>query len=410
MNWRQVPCETETRENANGELWLADATTADLSKWHGRVQCVYIDPPFFTGNEFYMRQRIGEKGWATGSPFVELTAYSDTFVNKDSYLSFLRALLEQARALLTEDGAFFLHLDTRMDARARLLCDEIFGEKNFVNQIIWAYQSGGRSLKRFSRKHDLILFYQKSRALHFDLTQAPISREENRQNHMRRTVDENGRPCRTIKSNGKTYVYYDDDPVYPGDVWTDLSHLQQKDPQRTGYDTQKPQSLLERVLKPVTRPGDIACDLCCGSGTLPVAAAALGLKFLALDKGAPAISVTRKRLLADKVSFTIKNASNAVPARIDARLIPGIAFYDVYLNEFEPQQAPADGVTGLNAVDQWSAGYLDSGVFTAMTDALRLKRSPALPPCLQLPMLRGIPAILITDIAGNRYCFACGTK
>ena len=94
---------------------------------------------------------------------------------------------------------------------------------------------------------------------------------------MRRCVDENGRSYSQITTGGKVYRYYDDAPVYPGDVWSDISHLQQKDPERTGYPTQKPLKLLERLLLPVVREGDMVADLCCGSGTAMEAAQSLGL-------------------------------------------------------------------------------------------------------------------------------------
>lgn len=158
-----------------------------------------------------------------------------------------------------------------------LLCDEIFGEDMFLNEIVWSYESGGRAKKYFSRKHDTILLYARSKDYHFDLRRVPLVRAEHRKNQMRRCVDENGRSYSQITTGGKVYRYYDDAPVYPGDVWSDISHLQQKDPERTGYPTQKPLKLLERLLLPVVREGDMVADLCCGSGTAMEAAQSLGL-------------------------------------------------------------------------------------------------------------------------------------
>ena len=403
--WKQIDCPVEVRENALGEIRLSDATTDPLAEYIGKAQCVYIDPPFFTGDTFTMRQRIGEDGWRNGTPAVSLKAYSDAYESKEKYLNFLRALIEKAHALLNDTGALFLHLDTRMDAYARLLLDEIFGEKNFVNEIIWAYQSGGRSTRRFSSKHDIIFFYQKTRHLAFDLSEVPISRGENRQNHMRRTTDADGRACRTIRSGGKTYVYYDDDPVYPGDVWTDLSHLQQKDPQRTGYDTQKPQALMERILKPTTKEGELAVDLCCGSGTLPLTAALLKRRFLGVDCGQMATSVSRKRLIAAKVPFTLNAQQPMIPAELNADLYGGIAFCDIFLKGFSTKAEMPDCAKGLDAIDQWSVGILKDGVFHVVDDSVRLKQCPALRPMLQLPFLSGAPAVSVTDVMGNRYCF-----
>ena len=311
MIWQQAECYKEIicGDRTGGVLIHSDLRRADLDEFKGKVQCVYLDPPFFTGDEFTFRMRIGEKGWAEGNQVLELPAYSDSRVGgKEAYLRLLREALAIAHELLSETGALFLHLDSRMNAYARLECDKIFGENNFINEIIWAYQSGGRAKKHFSRKHDVILFYAKSRALYFDITRVGVPRKDNRSNHMRRTVDENGRPCRTIKAGGKVYTYYDDEPVFPDDVWADVSHLQQKDPQRTGYDTQKPQALLNRIVRCCTRRGDIVCDLFCGSGTTLVAAAENECRYLGVDQCSHAVSVTRKRLLDTELELRTKTA------------------------------------------------------------------------------------------------------
>ena len=397
MRWVQAICSREIhRDGGAGDILLLDAR-GDFSPWHGQAACVYLDPPFMTGEDFFMRMRVGKEGWETGKDALTLPAYRDRYESRAAYLQMLGKALENARALLREDGSLFLHLDSRAAAHARLLCDEIFGESNFVNEIIWAYQSGGRSMKRFSRKHDVILFYRKSRRQYFDITAVPLPRSENRQNHMRRCVDENGRPYRTIQSGGKTYVYYDDDPVYPGDVWADVSHLQQKDPQRTGYDTQKPQALLNRIIRCSTRPGDLVADLFAGSGTTAVAAAQAGRRYLSSDLCPLALTVTRKRLL--DTAFTLSAPTREAPAFLRAEIIPGIAYHDVRLTDYAP---PEGAVRGLDAVDQWSVGFFEDGVFRVQATSARRKQTPELETLLQLPQLRGTPAILISDVYGDR--------
>ena len=188
MEWRQAECGREILcgERAGGVLMQGDLRTADLTGFAGKVQCVYLDPPFFTGDEFAFRMRIGEKGWTDGSQTLTLKAYSDSRTGgRAQYLLLLREALRVAYDLLSDTGALFLHLDSRMNAYARLECDQVFGENNFVNEIIWAYQSGGRAKRHFSRKHDVILFYAKSRALYFDITRVGVPRKDNRSNHMR---------------------------------------------------------------------------------------------------------------------------------------------------------------------------------------------------------------------------------
>jgi hypothetical protein len=398
MRWVQTVCSREIHgDGQGGEILIRDAR-GDFSPWHGQAACVYMDPPFMTGEEFFLRMRVGEDGWETGKDTLTLPAYRDRYESREDYLSMLRDAVENARALLREDGSLFLHLDSRAAAHARLLCDGIFGESNFVNEIIWAYQSGGRSVKRFSRKHDTILFYRKSRTQYFDITAVPLPRSENRSNHMRRAVDENGRSYRSIRSGGKTYIYYDDEPVYPGDVWTDVSHLQQKDPQRTGYDTQKPLALLNRIILCSTRPGDLVADLFAGSGTAAAAAAQAGRRFLSADSAPMALAVSRKRLL--DTEMTVAAPCGAPGAALNAEIEPGIAYHDVRLLDYRTPEGCA--VTGLDAVDQWSVGFFRDGVFRGQANAARRKQSPALQESLQLPQLRGQPAILISDVYGNR--------
>ena len=396
MRFVQVKCRLEKHGSGqSGKLLLADAR-GDFSRFAGQAQCVYLDPPFMTGEDFCCRMRVGEEGWKNGKPVLSVPAYSDRYAGKGEYLAMLRAALENAKLLLNDTGSLFLHLDSRMSAYARILCDEIMGENNFVNEIIWAYQSGGRSMKRFSRKHDVILFYRKTRFQYFDITKVPLPRSENRSNHMRRRVDAEGRVYRTIQSGGKTYTYYDDDPVYPGDVWSDVSHLQQKDPQRTGYDTQKPQALLNRIILSSTRPGDLVADLFGGSGTTAVAAAQAGRRFLHSDSGPVSLTIARKRLLGTEMEVDLPE--NGQGAQVEAEVYPGIAFRDVRLVSYAPPSGP---VTGLDAVDQWSAGFIEDGVFLPQVHAARRKQTPALPDYLQLPRLRGVPAILIMDIYGH---------
>jgi adenine specific DNA methylase Mod len=380
-----------------------------LSEFASQVQCLYIDPPFYTGDVFQHRMRVGDEGWRTGRHQIILPAYNDRYPNKENYLAFMRDLLTLAHGLLRETGVFFLHIDYRMHAYLKILCDDIFGEKNLVNEIVWVYQTGGRAVKHFSRKHDILLFYKKSDDFFFDITQTPISRAENRENHMRRQVDEQGRTFRTIKANGKIYTYYEDEPAYPSDVWTDVSHLQQKDPQRTGYDTQKPMRLLERILLTTTKPGDLAADLCCGSGTTLAAAAKHGRHFLGVDVGVGAVSVTRKRLL-DR-DFMLEWPCAESEAQLIADVRPALGFYEVALKEYilekdvaeSLKKIPAGFSLGpLDAVDQWSAGYLKEGVFVSHSHAARLRHSPELDPVLEVPMLTGQLAIEVVDVLGRK--------
>ncbi len=409
MRLRSMPCDLEmhTGAGAGGLLMqggFADRKEALLARFAGQAALVYLDPPFNTGKQFGLRQRIGEAGWATGRPTIDLPAYSDRWPDDAAFLAMLREAVEVSHALLSDEGSLFLHIDSRMHAYARLLLDEVFGAKRFVNEIIWAYQSGGRSTAHFSRKHDIILFYRKTGGAFFDIGAVGVPRGAVRKNHMRRGVDERG-SYQAIRSGGREYRYYDDERVGPGDVWDDVSHLQQQDPQRTGYDTQKPLRLMERIIRCSTRPGDLVVDLFSGSGTTAAAAAKDGRRFVALDCAETAVAVARKRLLGYKFCVEAPCAGGA-PA-VSAEVSPGLGIAEVRLTEYRIEDGLCPvSLTGTDAVDQLSVGYVRDGVFHAMASAARSKLSPALPPALELPALDGVPAIVTVDALGRRMAHA----
>ena len=368
----------------------------------GKAQCVYVDPPFMTGDVFTRKRVYGEKGWRKGSPALTLKGYSDHFADEEEYLRFLRQVITLGRDLLREEGVFCLHLDWRMSAQARILCDQIFGKERFLNEIIWAYESGGRSKKFFPRKHDTILMFAKSPTYYFDLTRVSMPRSTMRNNHMARRVDENGRSYSSIKSGGKEYRYYDDDPVYPGDVWTDISILQQRDPERTGYPTQKPMKLLERILKPVVREGDLAVDLCCGSGTTLAMAEILDCKYVGMDTSPEAISVCLGRLSADNLTVVCPTAMDEVPAltAFDA------ASAQLRMNGLGltgglwPENVPIE-----EFIENWEIGRAQGDVFLTDHRYHRSFEYPALKNSLFWTEIQGMPDLLFTDAAGIRRAY-----
>lgn len=403
----QVSREALMGGGVMGEMYLGDSLAlADKlkGKYAGRVQCVYLDPPFFTGETYSVRVRVGEREWRSGAGTLKLSAYSDKWSGAQQYLDAMRALLELARELLGPTGVIFLHVDWRMHARLRLLMDEMFGEDNFLNEIIWTYQTGGRARKYFSRKHDVILFYRKGPEYQFLIENVPISRTDARRNHMKRQVDKDGRVYRTIKSGGKIYKYYDDDPVYPGDVWDDVSHLQQKDPQRTGYDTQKPLKLLERVVLCSTKPGDIVCDLCCGSGTTLEAAAINGRNFLGVDLSPLALQIARRRLIGNRVNLHMP-ASEGTPD-MELSVMMGVGNYECDLRAFRLEDGLGEReFEGLDAVTCWSGGYINDDAFYSYVHDSRTKQHPMLDAHLSIPVWDGRPAVRVEDVYGRAFYY-----
>ena len=363
----------------------------------GTAQCVYVDPPFMTGEKFMRRRPYGEKGWKTGVPSPRYPAYEDRYTNEKQYLRLLRRVISVAKMTLKDTGVFCLHLDWRMSAQARIMCDREFGKTRFLNEIIWAYESGGRAKKYFSRKHDTILLYAKSKDYFFDLTRVPLPRGGEKRNHMARGRDEQGRMFSYITSNGKEYRYYDDDPIYPGDVWSDISILQQRDPERTGYATQKPLKLLERLLLPVTNPGDLVVDLCCGSGTALEAAQKLDCRFAGLDVNPEAVAMALSRLKLQDLTVICPCGGRAelLAENEEGRFrLDGL---EVSHPAFPARPSPADNL------EAWETGVIEDGVFRAEQSFRRSFRYPEL--TLSLKTEKPVSAVMTTDAAGIRRAY-----
>ena len=403
--FRPYPVERLVFGSGESRLLCADAVSdPGLEAYRGRVQTVYADPPFMTGDRLDGRRPFGERGWRDGKPTVALPGFSDRFESRDDHLALLRGLAEQAKALLTDTGLFMLHTDWHASAHARLLCDGIFGERCFVNEVIWAYESGGRARRTFSRKHDTILIYGRTPDWRLEPEKAAVPRSSRRRSHMRRAVDADGRPYSIMVSGGKEYRYYDDDPVTPGDVWTDISHLQQRDPERTGWPTQKPLKLLLRLLSCALHPGELAADLCAGSGTTAAAAVRLGAHCLAVDLNPAACVMSALRLDLKDLTLDLPAEAPSDPAgRLDGTLEgSGLLLLSAY--DAEDPDFPAGGP--LDAVTAWAAGRIRDGVFLAQDVFLRSQRHPALTPMALLRPGEGVPAVAVIDAVNRLRVFA----
>ena len=277
---------------------LKNGPLRDEIKAQGGLKLIYIDPPFDVGADFSMDIEIGGDSFTKKPNILEEIAYRDTWGRgADSFIAMIYERLVLMRDLLADDGSIYVHCDWRVNSYIRLALDEAFGKSNHRNEIIWHYQSGGRQERLFSRKHDTMYLYTKSNSWFFDAEAIGVERGEKKRNNMKRGQDPDGRKFWSIKSAGKIYKYYDDEKITPADVWTDMSHIQQKDPQRVGYPTQKPAALLERIIKASSNEGDLVADFFCGSGTTAAVAEKLGHKWIATDLGKFALHTTRKRMI-----------------------------------------------------------------------------------------------------------------
>lgn len=400
-----VAVEETMGAGPGGEYYLGDALSFidELkAKYAGQVKCVYLDPPFLTGQSFEMNVRVGEADWKSMSGSIRVHTFDDCR-DPQAYYSMMTEVMQAAHELLRDDGAMFVHVDYRAHARLRIAADEIFGEDNFVNEIIWAYKSGGRARASFPRKHDIILFYRKSKDLDFDIGAVLEKRTTPPTNHMRKHVDPDGRVYRSIVSAGRVYTYYDDDPVAPTDVWDDISHLQQKDYERTGYDTQKPLKLLRRIERCVAREGELVMDMFAGACTALEAAKSDGRMFVGVDACRLTVNIARRRLADSKCVYHL-GASDADDAICEAEVVNGVGLYHVTLKEFSLKE-DALRRNGFEAVDNWAAGYLDNGVFRAAAHFERSQKQPRLVMELRVPVYDGVPAIRVGDISGRSHYF-----
>ncbi|HTZ65728.1 MAG TPA: site-specific DNA-methyltransferase [Solirubrobacteraceae bacterium] len=278
-----------------------------LEEFGGQVDLIYIDPPFFTGDDFSFNVQVnGDAAFNKEPGVLEMKAYRDTWGKGiDGYLEWFYETVISLQGLLAETGSLIVHLDWHVGHYAKAVLDDVFGITRFRNEVVWHYESGGRGRNQYPRKHDVLLWYSKGDRYIFNPDAIGVPRnycqlcgsELEKWNNLKRQVDEDGRVYRTIKSAGKVYRYYDDEPVIPSDVWLGINHLQQKDPERVGFPTQKPASLLSRIVLAHSNPDELVLDCFVGSGTTAAVAEKHDRRWIAADVGRFAVQTTRKRLL-----------------------------------------------------------------------------------------------------------------
>ncbi|NWG14869.1 MAG: site-specific DNA-methyltransferase [Acidobacteria bacterium] len=256
-----------------------------LSKFAGQIDLIYIDPPFATGADFSFKTEIGDEIITKEQSIIEEKAYRDTWGRgTNSYLQMMRNRLILMRDLLSPIGSIYIHLAHHVGQYMKVLLDEIFGENCFQNEIIWFYKTGGATKERFARKHDNIFFYSKS----------PNSWKFVPQKERSYMMHQYGFKKSDFQIDEDTGLQYS--MVYVRDVW-DIPSVGSATFERVGYDTQKPEALLERIILSSSNEGDLVADFFCGSGTTLAVAERLGRRWIGCDLSRYAIHTTRKRLL-----------------------------------------------------------------------------------------------------------------
>ncbi len=325
---------------------LKNGPLRETIEQQGGLKLIYIDPPFDVGADFSMDIEIGGDTFTKKPNILEEIAYRDTWgKGADSFISMIYERLVLMRDLLAEDGSIYVHCDWRVTAYLRFILDELFGTDKFVNEIIWkrtsAHSDAKQGSKYYGRQHDTIFYLRKNDQAIWNQQYVPYDQEYIDQNY--RMIDESGRRFQAVdltaakpggdtsyewkgykltsgrywaysKENmekfekaGKLYYtssglprlkyFLDEMPgVTAQDLWADIL-LSSQSKERLNYPTQKPEALLERIIKTSSNEGDLVADFFCGSGTAAAVAEKLGRKWIATDLGKFAVHTTRKRMI-----------------------------------------------------------------------------------------------------------------
>lgn len=288
-----------------------------LKEYRGKIDLIYIDPPFDSKADYKKKIKLKGKEIKNDINSFEEKQYTDIWTN-DEYLQFMYERLILIRELLSEDGSIYLHCDPHKAHYIKIIMDEVFGEENFLNDVIWCYKEREASTRFYNWKHDNILFYQKTKSKDRIFNYKEITEEYSQGSISKyNLLDKDGRKYQIRGSGGHltgkqqlkvedeekypqwTYRDYLDEKIgiLPRDYFTDINIENRASKNRTGYPTQKPEALLERIIIASSNPGDIVFDCFMGSGTTQNVAMKLGRKFIGSDINLGSIHIATKRFI-----------------------------------------------------------------------------------------------------------------
>lgn len=304
-----------------------------MKEYRGKIDLIYIDPPFDSKADYKKKIKLNSDKSESGYSAFEEKQYTDIWTN-DEYLQFIYERLVLARELLSSTGSIYVHCDWHKNYFIRMILDEIFGPTNFRNEIIWSYFGFKRSTsKKFPQKHDTILSYTRTEDYYWKVQFRPHGED-----YIKRfKKDENGRLYRddvNPTGGGARVIYLDE---VEGDiidsVWDDIPPVNPVAKERQDYPTQKPEALVERIIKASTRPGELVFDCFMGSGTSQAAAMKLGRRFIGADINLAALQTTTKRLLG-----VAENLQHKQPEGLEM-IFTGLEVYNV--NNYDIFRNPA---------------------------------------------------------------------
>ncbi|MCC7004976.1 site-specific DNA-methyltransferase [Candidatus Nomurabacteria bacterium] len=327
-----------------------------LKEYRGKIDLIYIDPPFDSKAEYVQKiQFKGGKIEGEAHSLLEEAQYTDIW-KKDEYLQFMYERILILRELLTENGIFVLHCDYHKSAHLRLVLDEIFNENNFLNEIVWRYFMGGKSKNFFARKHDTLFFYGKSEKskLNVGLRERVLAYKPN-------LIDENSsiKEFQGIEVNTKEKRSFFTSEVKEDDVW-EISGVFNMGSEDTRYPTQKPEALLEKIIKASTKEDDLVLDCFCGSGTTMAVAQKLGRRWIGCDINLGAIQTSTKRL--NQIIEEQKSKSGFKVLNVNE--------YTAFKNELEAKEI----VMEMYGVEEIKRSYFDGVLDTSYVKVMPMNR------------------------------------
>ncbi len=290
-----------------------------LKKYRGKVDLIYIDPPFDSKADYKRKIELRGRQATNDKTAFEEKQYTDIWSN-DEYLQFMYERLILMRELLSDKGSIYLHCDWHKSQYLRCIMDEVFGQENFINEIVWQYYMGGKGSNEFAKKHDNILLFAKAKGNH---------------TFNKLTIKRYYDFVPSLKDDSKNSTSGKDEIGYWGlvscpDVWS-LKSVFNMGSEWLDYPTQKPEALLERIIKASSNPGDLVFDCFMGSGTTQAVAMKLGRRFIGADINLGAIDTTVKRLskIANELSQRIPEDGNPLYTGFE---VYNVNNYDVFRN------------------------------------------------------------------------------
>jgi DNA modification methylase len=332
------------------------------------VDLIYLDPPFFTG-------KVQKGAWQPGAMEISFEDSRQFWADKAeamrekapgwlrhiaiqrpdfaSYLYYMMERLQACRHVLKLTGNIYLHCDWRASHYLKMVMDEVFGHDQFRNEVIWHRNSGGIGRTAFNKRHDTLFNYSKTGRYFYHGKAIGDLREQNEGTFGGYFgVDDSGRKYREVRKAGTTYKYYMDDPKNPDDVWSVAQIPERNKTERTGYPTQKPEALLERIIKASSKDADLVLDPFCGCGTTVIVASRLGREWIGVDIDSslrgPGVLPTAFQVISNRSHSLFQQARYITRDVGEVMEMDGHAF-EIWVNEFYKAKKPSPdaGVDGI---------------------------------------------------------------